>query len=155
MRRAEWVVVAVLALPLAGCSNEESSTGPVIAMAPSERDRSYPLAEVEGLLDLEDDCLTIDGRPVFWPAGTGWDGGHQAVTFAGDFEGAGSWAVGHLVSGGGGLVPLSELHASDGFMSQTDVGRLRACAVRMGVENSALLVLPPWPGAEVDRSAGE
>lgn len=156
MRRAAWVMVAVLALPLGGCSEDEPSTGPVIAMAPSDDDddRAYPLAEVAGFLRLEDGCLTIDGTPVFWPAGTGWDEEWQAVTFGGDFEGAGSWAVGHAVRGGGGYYAMTDLQDAVGFVGEADVARLETCTRQAG-DDDVVMAWPPWPESESADPLGE
>lgn len=102
------VTVSVLAC-LSGCGDargEASAPGaasnlPVITYPEEVND--YPLAGVDGLLELREGCLALGGDVVFWPYGARWDEDAKAVVFhdAPQFEEAAPAQVDVVFSGGG------------------------------------------------------
>jgi len=92
---------------------DTSVDGPVLRY----RERAGPgevdalLAEIEGTLELEGDCLYIVPRqretryPIVWPAGTMWDASQQVVITATDIE----LAIGDDASGAGGYFSAGRL----------------------------------------------
>lgn len=100
------------------------------------QETSYPTAKIEGLLSLKQGCLLVDDAVVFWPAETGWDRSAEAVTFAGDFEGAAPARVGSNFSGGGGGFALTD--DLSGMLSADNARTLRECANSNGVDQLVL-----------------
>lgn len=98
-----------LVLMLSACgtaAGETSASGPAsqlpVITYPEEA-RDYPLAGVEGSLELREGCLVLGGDIVFWPYGATWDEDAEAVVFtdAPQFEDAAPARVDAVFSGGG------------------------------------------------------
>ena len=106
VRAAMTGVRACLALGGCGAGTGAPEPGatadlPVVTF-PEEAD-DFPLAGVEGVLELRQGCLVLGGDVVFWPYGATWDQDAEAVVFsdAPHFEDAASAQVGETFSGGG------------------------------------------------------
>lgn len=91
-----------------GPAADGATDGPVIANA--EEWNAYPLALVQGRLELVDGCLLLGDDVVFWPHGTTWDEERQSV----EFDDAPAAAVGARFSGGGGYLSLENVRGLDG-----------------------------------------
>lgn len=90
---AAWAVMSLLR------DDEGTTDGPVIA---AKEWNGNDLAEVSGVLRLEQGCLMLDDWLVFWPSETSWDDEQQAVVFGGDFDDAPVVEVGERFEGFGG-----------------------------------------------------
>ena len=88
--RSSGLVTFRIALTLALRPGPSKATGvvdgPVVAV--SRPGAAYPMALVQGNLNLRGDCMMLGNAVVFWPAGTSWDDENQSVVFSGDFDGA-------------------------------------------------------------------
>ena len=128
-------VVTAVALTLALRPGPSEATGvvdgPVVAV--SRTGAAYPMALVQGNLNLRGDCLMLGDAVVFWPAGTSWDAESQSVVFSGDFDGA--VRIGSHFEGGGGVYSPTDDFLR-GLGAAGDV--LRDCVAATGARNLTL-----------------
>ena len=98
----------VVVIVLAGCRSSIGGAvdGPLIRYPQEHGIQDEMLAEVRGVLELDNGCLYVsvestgERYPIVWPAGTRWDPENQAVvTPRGE-----SAAIGHEVYGSGGYL---------------------------------------------------
>ena len=130
---ATVVVAVALTLALRPVPSEATGVvdGPVVAV--SRPGAAYPMALVQGNLNLRGDCMMLGNAVVFWPAGTSWDDESRSVVFSGDFDGAAPVGS-HFVGSGG--VYTSDDDFLRGLGSAGDV--LRDCVVATGARNLTL-----------------
>ena len=130
---ATVVVAVVLTLALGPGPSEATGVvdGPVVAV--SRTGAAYPMALVQGPLNLRGDCLMLGGAVVFWPAGTSWDTESQSVVFSGDFDGA-ARVDSHFVGGGGVYAPDDDFLRGLGAAGAV----LRDCVAATGARNLTL-----------------
>ena len=127
------VVAVALTLALRPGPSEATGVvdGPVVAL--SRTGAAYPMALVQGNLNLRGACLMLGDAVVFWPAGTSWDAKSRSVVFSGDFDGA--VPVGsHFVGGGGVYSPDNDFLR--GLGPAGDV--LRDCVAATGARDLTL-----------------
>lgn len=92
-------------------SASSAADGPLIRHPNRSDGEDWPMAEVRGVLQLEEDCLyvfldEVDERyPVVWPASTTWNEDNGEVVLA---TGA-SVAIGEPVYGGGGYFSVGDV----------------------------------------------
>jgi hypothetical protein len=118
------LVMPVVVLVLASCSDGATSNGPDGALdgpvmrypQPASNDEGMA-AEVRGVLQLEGSCLYVflddvgERYPVLWPAGTTWDDKRAAVVPP---EG-GPIPIGSGVYGGGGYLMVEDIERLAGM----------------------------------------
>ena len=111
------VVVAVVALSAGGPLSTGVGgyiDGPLLVAGDHYRTNFDAL--VGGQLELDGDCLLLDGHPAIWPVGTTWD--DDAV----NVPGVGRVELGDTVVGGGGWVDVHSVGRSHGSLTAAVAG---------------------------------
>ena len=101
--RSRWLVLGAILAATASCSwgPDGRVDGPLLTSVGSADDGMA--ADVQGQLELRDDCLLLGGMPVVWPEGTRWNADRHSVRLPNGDEAP----VGASVTGGGGYLSPS------------------------------------------------